>query len=165
MLNLKDFDYILWKDSEGRCFVKVKFTDEVTEVSEQVFKDLRNEEKRIYRELELKDKLYSENEEERAKASVMFPSSYFCEIETDENEGESFVLMDICKFEDEVIAKDLEERFANLLTDNQKEIFFCVMLGGEKIIDYAERKGIKQPSVIGTIKKIRKKIKKFYLGG
>ena len=33
MLNLKDFDYILWKDGEGRCFVKVKFTDEVTEVS------------------------------------------------------------------------------------------------------------------------------------
>ena len=162
MLNLKDFDYILWKDSEGRCFVKVKFTDEVTEVSEQVFKNLRNEEKRIYRELELRDKLYSEEEEERTKASVMFPSSYFSEIELEENESESFVLEDMCNFEDEVICKDLEEKFLMLLTKTQKEVFIDVLLGGETQRDFAERKGINKRAVNNRIEKIRKKAKNFF---
>ena len=151
MLNLKDFDYILWKDSEGRCFVKVKYTDEVTEVSEQVFKNLRNEEKRIYRELELRDKLYSEEEEERTKASVMFPSSYFSEIELEENESESFVLEDMCNFEDEVICKDLEEKFLMLLTKTQKEVFIDVLLGGETQRDFAERKGLNKRAVNNRI--------------
>lgn len=162
MLNLKDFDYILWKDSEGRCFVKVKYTDEVTEVSEQVFKNLRNEEKRIYRELELRDKLYSEDEEERTKASVMFPSSYFSEIELEENESESFVLEDMCNFEDEVICKDLEEKFLMLLTKTQKEVFIDVLLGGETQRDFAERKGLNKRAVNNRIEKIRKKAKKFF---
>ena len=162
MLNLKDFDYILWKDSEGRCFVKVKYTDEVTEVSEQVFKNLRNEEKRIYRELELRDKLYSEEEEERTKASVMFPSSYFSEIELEENESESFVLEDMCNFEDEVICKDLEEKFLMLLTKTQKEVFIDVLLGGETQRDFAERKGLNKRAVNNRIEKIRKKAKKFF---
>lgn len=162
MLNLKDFDYILWKDSEGRCFVKVKFTDEVSEVNEQVFKKLRNEEKRIYRELELKDKLYSEDEEERAKAAVMFPSSYFSEIEVDENEGESFVLEDTHNFEIELIAKDLENKFVELLTEIQKEVFFNVLIGGEKEYVYADRKGVTEAAIRNTIKQIRKKAKKFF---
>ena len=162
MLNLKDFDYILWKDSEGRCFVKVKFTDEVTEVSEQVFKNLRNEDKRSYRELELRDKLYSEEEEERTKASVMFPSSYFSEIELEENESESFVLEDMCNFEDEVICKDLEEKFLMLLTKTQKEVFIDVLLGGETQRDFAERKGINKRAVNNRIEKIRKKAKNFF---
>ena len=162
MLNLKEFDYILWKDGEGRCFVKVKFTDEVTEVSEQVFKDLRNEEKRIYRELELKDKLYSEKEEERTKASVMFPTSYLSEIEVDENESESFVLEDMCNFEDEVICKDLEEKFLMLLTKTQKEVFIDVLLGGETQRDFAERKGLNKRAVNNRIEKIRKKAKNFF---
>lgn len=162
MLNLKEFDYILWKDSEGRCFVKVKYTDEVTEVSEQVFKNLRNEEKRIYRELELRDKLYSEDEEERTKASVMFPSSYFSEIELEENESESFVLEDMCNFEDEVICKDLEEKFLMLLTKTQKEVFIDVLLGGETQRDFAERKGLNKRAVNNRIEKIRKKAKKFF---
>ena len=159
MLNLKEFDYILWKDGEGRCFVKVKFTDEVTEVSEQVFKDLRNEEKRIYRELELKDKLYSEDEEERAKASVMFPSSYFSEIELEENESESFVLEDTRNFEDEISAKVIEEKLILQLTDNQKEVFFDVLLGGETYRDFAQKKGIKFQSVADIVSGIRKKAK------
>lgn len=162
MLNLKEFDYILWKDSEGRCFVKVKYTDEVTEVSEQVFKKLRNEEKRIYRELELKDKLYSEDEEERAKAAVIFPSSYFSEIEVDENEGESFVLEDTHNFEIELIAKDLENKFVELLTEIQKEVFFNVLIGGEKEYVYADRKGVTEAAIRNTIKQIRKKAKKFF---
>ena len=162
MLNLKDFDYILWKDSEGRCFVKVKYTDEVTEVSEQVFKNLRNEEKRIYRELELRDKLYSEEEEERTKASVMFPSSYFSEIELEENESESFVLEDMCNFEDEVICKDLEEKFLMLLTKTQKEVFIDVLLGGETQSDFAERKGLNKRAVNNRIETIRKKAKNFF---
>ena len=162
MLNLKEFDYILWKDSEGRCFVKVKYTDEVTEVSEQVFKNLRNEEKRIYRELELRDKLYSEEEEERTKASVMFPSSYFSEIELEENESESFVLEDMCNFEDEVICKDLEEKFLMLLTKTQKEVFIDVLLGGETQRDFAERKGLNKRAVNNRIEKIRKKAKNFF---
>ena len=89
--------------------------------------------------MELKDKLYSEDEDERAKASVLFPSSYFSEIELDENEVESFVLEDTENFEIEIIAKDLENEFMKLLTEKQKEVFHCVMLIGEQFSYFARR--------------------------
>lgn len=161
MLYLKEFDYILWKDSEGRCFVKVKYTDEVTEVSEQVFKDLRNEEKRIYRELELKDKLYSEDEEKKSKSSVMFPISYDM-FDDEDNEDAPAWLKHKEDLEDMVIARDLENNFLKILTDDQKEVFLDVLIGGETQRKFAERKGINKRAVNNKIEKIRKKAKKFF---
>ena len=163
MLNLKDFDYILWKDSEGRCFVKVKYTDEVTEVSEQVFKDLRNEEKRIYREIILHESLKLENVDEaiKDKAKVKFPVSYDIMIGQDE-ESQSSWLVSQQDFEEELIASDLEGKFVDMLTEIQKEVFFHVLIGGEKECMYADRKGVTEAAIRNTIKQIRKKAKKFF---
>ena len=94
----------------------------------------------------------------------MFPVSYDMMIDEDE-ENQSSWLASNENLEELVIAEDLERNFVKLLNSNQKEIFFSIMLGGERICDYAKRKGIKEPSVIGTMKKIRKKLKNFYLGG
>lgn len=160
MLNLKEFNYILWKDSEGRCFVKVKDTDEVTEVSEQVFKDLRNEEKRIYRELELKDKLYSEDEEERNKSSVMYPISY--DMFDDDGDEDVPAWLEFKEdLEDIVISRDLENNFLKNLTEEQKEVFVDVLLGGETYRDFARRKGMTHQNVTYMVSCIRKKFKKF----
>lgn len=163
MLNLKEFDYILWKDSEGRCFVKVKFTDEVSEVNEQVFRTLRNEEKRLYREIELNESLKSEDADEtiKDKAKVMFPVSYDIMVENDE-ESQSSWLASQRNFEEELIASDLEEKFVGTLTEIQKEVFFNVLIGGEKEYVYADRKGVTEAAIRNTIKQIRKKAKKFF---
>lgn len=162
MINLKDFDYILFKDEQGRCFVKIKNTGEITEINEQLMKFLRSEEKRLYRELEAKSHINSDDSEKKAKASVLCPVFYFNAIDEDEYENESFVLADQHNFEDDLIAEDLEQRFISLLTESQKEIFYCIMLGGEKQSDYAKRKGIKPQSVSTSIEYIRKKAKKFF---
>lgn len=62
-------------------------------------------------------------------------------------------------FEDEIIAEDLERRFASLLTESQKEVFYCVMLGGEKQSEYAKRKGVTDRAIRKTIEMIQKKAK------
>lgn len=164
MLNLKDFDYILWKDSEGRCFVKVKFTDEVSEVNEQVFRTLRNEEKRLYREIELNESLKSEDADEtiKDKAKVMFPVSYDIMVENDEESQSSWLAFQR-NFEEELIASDLEEKFVDTLTEIQKEVFYCVLIDGETHRDFAERKGMTHQNVSYTVSCIRKKFKKFFV--
>ena len=51
----KDFDYDLWTTGENeakRYWVRIKATGEVTEVSHDVMKLLRKEDKRLYREYE-----------------------------------------------------------------------------------------------------------------
>ena len=45
----KEFDYDLWTTEEGKYMVRVKATGEVTEVSREVMKALRAEEKRMRR--------------------------------------------------------------------------------------------------------------------
>lgn len=164
MLNLKSFDYFLFKDEQGRCFVKIKSTDEIVEINEQVMRLLRSEEKKIYREAELKKYFNSDDIEKKAKASVLYPFYYQnddCESE-DENESESFVLQDHIDFEDELIARDLEKSFVSLLTDSQKEVFYDVMLGGETQRSFAKRKGLNKRAVNNRIELIRKKAKKFF---
>ena len=48
----KDFDYDLWTDGAGKCFARVKSTGETTEVSPEVMRLLRSEEKALRREYE-----------------------------------------------------------------------------------------------------------------
>ena len=154
MINLKDFDYILFKDEQGRCCVKIKSSGETVEVNEQIMKILRAEEKKLYREFETMSHFNSDDPGKKTKSSILCPAFYLNAIDEDVNESESFVLADPHNFEDEIIAEDLERRFASLLTESQKEVFYCVMLGGEKQSEYAKRKGVTDRAIRRTIEMI-----------
>jgi len=160
MYKIKDFDYDLWKSADGKCFVRVRNTGEVCEVSSETLKLLRCEEKRIYRESELKKLLDSECVTDKTKASIMYPLSF--EISDDENNEDSSWLQSYENLEEEYTAKDLEERFMKLLTDYQKEVFVCVMKNGEKLNEFAKRNNTTYQNVQCVIAAIRKKAKKFF---
>jgi len=55
MKSLKEFDYDIWTKEENgnkRCFARIKSTGEITEISIEVMRLLRNEEKKLRREIE-----------------------------------------------------------------------------------------------------------------
>lgn len=160
MYKNKDFDYDLWKDADGKCFARVRSTGEVCEISNDTMRLLRCEEKRIYRELYLKKLLDSENINDKTKASIMYPLSF--ETDNDENNDDSSWLQSNENLEEEQTAKDLEERFMDLLTDYQKEVFVCVMKNGESQENFAARHNITSRGVRRIIEKIQKKAKKFF---
>lgn len=160
MYKIKDFDYDLWKDTDGKCYARVRSTGEVCEISNDTMKLLRCEEKRIYRELDLRKSLDSENINDKTKASIMYPLSF--ETADDENNDDSPWLQSDENLEEEQTAKDLEERFIDLLTDYQKEVFLFVLKNGESQIDFAKRKGTTYQNVQSIVSAIRKKAKKFF---
>lgn len=71
MYKAKDFDYDLWTSPDGKCFVRVRSTGEVSEISEETMKFLRAEEKRLFREQELKKNLNSDDLRIKTKASML----------------------------------------------------------------------------------------------
>lgn len=160
MYKIKDFDYELWKDADGKCFARVRSTGEVYEISNDTMRLLRCEEKRIYREFDLKKSLDSDNINEKTKASIMHPLSFA--TADDENNDDSSWLQSDENLEEEQAAKDLEERFMDLLTDYQKEVFLFVLKNGESQIDFAKRKGVTSQSVRNVIRKIQEKAKNFF---
>lgn len=149
MYKIKDFDYDLWKDADGKCYARVRNTGEVCEINGDTMKLLRREEKRIYRELDLKKSLDSDNINDKTKASIMFPLSF--EATDYENNDDSSWLQSNESLEEEQDAKDLEERFMKLLTGYQKEVFLFVLKNGESQIDFAKRKGVTSQSVRNVI--------------
>lgn len=155
-----DFEYDLWKTSDGKCFARVKSTGEVCEISSDTMKLLRCEEKRIYRELALKKSLESKNVDEKTKASIRYPLSF--DVCDDESEELSAWIGSDENLENEQIAKDLENRVMNLLTDHQREVFICVMKNGEKLSEFASRNGTTYQNVQSTVSAIRKKVKKLF---
>lgn len=160
MYKIKDFDYDLWKDADGKCYARVRNTGEVCEINGDTMKLLRREEKRIYRELDLKKSLDSDNINDKTKASIMYPLSF--KAADDENNDDSSWLQSNESLEEEQAAKDLEERFMKLLTGYQKEVFLFVLKNGESQIDFAKRKGVTSQSVRNVIRKIQEKAKKFF---
>ncbi len=160
MYKNKDFDYDLWKGADGKCYARVRSTGEVCEISDDTMKLLRCEEKRMYRELDLRKSLDSDNINEKTKASIMYPLSF--ETANDENNDDSSWLQSNESLEEEQAAKDLEERFMKLLTGYQKEVFLFVLKYGESQSSFAERYGIKKQSVNEAVTAIRKKAKNFF---
>ena len=160
MYKNKEFDYDLWTSADGRRFARVRITGEVCEINNETMRILRCEEKRIYREQELKKSLNSENVVEKTKASIMYPLSF--EISDDENDEDSSWLQSNEAFEEKLMAQDLENKFLELLTDYQKEVFLFVLKNGESQSSFADRFGIKKQSVNEAVTAIRKKAKKFF---
>lgn len=160
MYKAKDFDYDLWTSPDGKCFVRVRSTGEVSEISEETMKFLRAEEKRLFREQELKKNLNSDDLRIKTKASICFPLSF--DIYSDDENEDSVWLKSNENIEEDQAAKDTEQQFLHTLTDYQREVFICVMKNGESQMSFAARHNITDRAVRRVIEKIQKKAKNFF---
>ncbi len=160
MYKNKEFDYDLFTMEGGRKYARIRNTGEVVEIDDELMKCLRAEEKKIYREHELRKLVDSINDSERIKATIFYPLSF--EMYDEDEDEEPAWLIDDNNFEEDLIAKDLENKFLNMLTEHQREVFICIMKDKESQVDFANRHGITTRSLRYTIKTIRKKAKKFF---
>ena len=148
MYKTKEFDYDLWTTTDGgirHCWVRVKATGEVSEVSPEVMKFLRAEEKRVYREIKAAQKRGS---------SLSLDDSH--------DEGKESWFSDHGFGTSEMEKALVEEAFCQLLTPIQLSVFRECLLGQIPLSEYARKNGITKQSVSDVIEGIRKKAKKFF---
>ena len=156
----KDFDYDLWTTKDGKNMVRVKATGEVTEVSREIMKLLRAEEKRHRREMEGVP-IYGCKTEKATLLSLDF-------ISLDNNgEGcdgiEPWWLIDHSDNPEEILLKkSLEEEFLKTLTTPQCDIYFKCLYGGQTIEDYADSRKINYKTAWESREKVRTKFKKIF---
>ena len=124
-----------------------KRTGDVCEVSHEVMKFLRREEKRMRRELE---------QSACGNGNLLSLDSVPCQGE------ESVWLKDNRKYEDDVLTEMNDEAFCALLTGKQLEVFSACIQGGMTPTEYSRFKVISRQSVNDTITQIRKKAKKHF---
>ena len=148
MYKSKEFDYDLWTTTENgtkHYWARVKATGEVTEVSHEVMKFLRAEEKRVYREIEASQNrgstlsLDAPHDEEKESWFEDYGSGV-SEMETELN----------------------KEDFRKLLTGRQREIFDYCLIGGNSVRKFAREKGLDHTTVMEAVEVIREKAKKFF---
>lgn len=139
----KEFDYDLWTTESGECFVRVKATGETTEVSVEVMRTLRAEEKAI----------------RRAQRS-MEADSLCLEENADGISGEWDT--DCTDYAEIAETKVLDEQIQRLLTEKQLDIYLNCMKGGISYKDYANRKNVSYQSVQQAVVLIRKKASKIF---
>ena len=146
MYKSKEFDYDLWTTDENgvkRYWAKVRSTGEVSEISSDVIKYLRSEEKRLYREYEI---------------SKEFGSILSLDVPVNDDK-ESW-------FEDhgagmsEMETSIMEEEFRKTLTPLQLEVYEICILGDCEINEYSKRKNMDRKKIESTVKSIRRKFKK-----
>lgn len=151
MKPLKEYDYDLWtsvKNGEKKCWVRVKRTGEVSEVSQEVLRFLRTEEKKIRRENE---KLQDQQ------------GNLYLNLGYSDETGVNW-LVDPRDFVSEVVSISLIEELERNLSDRQMDIFRCCLIDGMGLRDYARFNHISFGTVASGINAIRKKFKKIYFG-
>lgn len=148
MFKLKEFDYDLWTTQEGgtkHYWARVKATGEVAEISVEIMRCLRAEEKRIYREIEASRK-------RGAMLSLEF-------LYDEEKDG---WLSDCGIGASEMENTLTEEALRRLLTPAQLSVFNECLIGGKSQSAYAAEHGVTKQSVFDTITLIRKKAKNYF---
>ena len=140
----KEFDYFLWteKGDTTRYYVKLKSTGETTEVSREVMRCLRNEERRMRREI---------------KSAAENPVMQIDQV------SESTVTND--SFETEIMLGIIESDMLKTLTDRQRHIYNACVRNGIPMSEFAAENGVSKQSIQHGMKLIRKKMKKLYGGG
>lgn len=145
----KEYDYDLWTSVENgrkKCWVRVKRTGEVCEVSKEVLRYLRSEEKSIRRTR----KMLQDRE-----------GDLHLDFFSDDEFGECW-LVDPKDCVDKVIAHLLDEEFKRILSARQMDVYYRCMVKGMGVREYARKHHLNYKSVISTMTAIRKKFYKFY---
>lgn len=148
MYKNKEFDYDLWTtetDGEKKYWVRVRNTNEVVEVNIETMRFLRNQEKRLYRDI-------SDSNDTILSLDVL--------NEKDERTEEW--LIDKYCFEDDILFEIIEEEFLKILTKHQREIFFNVIKNDESRACFARKNDVCFRTITRHIEMIRKKYKKFF---
>ena len=151
MYKSKEFDYDLWTTQEGgikRYWARVKATGEVAEISIEIMRCLRTEEKRLYREIEVSQK----------RGSTL-------SLEFLYDEEKAGWLSDYGVGASEMENTLTEEAFRQLLTPAQLSVFDECLIEGKSQTAYAAIHSISIPVVNKHIHAIRKKAKKFFGNG
>lgn len=167
MYKNKEFEYDLWTDKEGRHYARIKSSGEICEIDKDTMRFLRREEKRLQREKELKRLLTTDREEdddlkdERRRAAVFFPLS-LSDNQGEDERRESSWLECVGNVEETVITQVMVQTLFDHLSPQQKEVFICVIKGGETQQAFADRNGTSSRAVRNTIERIRKKAKKLF---
>lgn len=159
------YDYDLWKDENGRCFVRVKETAEVTEVSEDVMRLLRREEKRMRRASTPFDEQKEDSFLYRCFYAVNHPLSLNVSpegmSEDDDSYGEEWY-PSCADTEREAFDSLLQAEMAQQLAPRQEDVFRKCLLEEEGVYEYAHSEGISFQSAYYTLQKAKEKLKKFY---
>lgn len=153
-----DFEYDLWTTEEGKCMVRIKETGQECEVSRELLKYLRAEEKQLRRSLPKSDSSESANgkDDERSILSL--------DCISEENDGKMLPdwLKDNSDIEGEVIAKLLEQELQDSLTRAQLELYRDCIKNGISIREYSKLSGKAYSSIRDAVELIRKKYKKIF---
>ena len=148
MYKSKEFDYDLWTTTENgtkHYWARVKATGEVTEVSHEVMKFLRAEEKKLFREI---------------KAIQKYGSTLSLDVPKGEDK-ESW-------FEDhgvginEIETTISEKEFRASLTTDQLLVYEECLLGGKTEIQFAKEHDVSFQAVSQMITRIRNHAKKYF---
>ena len=151
-----EFDYDLWTTEDGKCMVRIKEIGETCEVSRDIMRLLRSEEKKLRRAQagipvsgcpeETRASLLSLDYVSMADAEEMSPAW----LEAPSN------------LEEDVVTLILDEEFRKTLTPTQLDIYVACILNGISYKDYADKKGVAYQSIQKTIILIRKKAQNFF---
>ncbi len=162
MYKNKEFEYDLWKTDNGHYYARVKATGEASEVSRDIFRYLRCQEKETYRKQELRkanDAKATVDESMRKKAAVENPLSL---DPMNEDVGESAWGSTEFDFTDIVCLGMLLAEFEQTLSEKQLEVYTCVLKNRETLQAFADRKGVTKRSVCYVLKKIHEKAELFF---
>lgn len=177
------FPYYLWTTSDGKCWVRIIDTNEVTEVSREVMRELRKEEKRMRRlqetiaQRQRQDDTFTDTEECMDDSSIIENEQQGdSETGVDTNWYEihhalplygewkglevSSWSMDPYDIEEEAAMRDLEQRLIESLSPRQKDCYICCVIKGEGKFEYAKRNGITAQRVNTIFSQIKQKLKK-----
>ncbi len=145
-MKIREFEYDLWTtndDGTKKYWVRIRLTGEVSEISHELIKVLRGEEKRLYRQIEVGN----------TELSLDTP----CDEERESWYGDHFQ-------GGQCMALDLEEKeFRTYLTTKQLDVNMKCIRGGSSAVTYAKEHGITKQSVFDIVTAIRKKAKKYFI--
>ena len=155
----KDFDYDLWTSTDGRYFIRIKSTGETCEINHETMRLLRNEEKKLRRELQGITISVPSGKE---KVSIPIIMLSLDSATTDANVQSSW-LEDPTDYEEVAITGMMEQEFSKLLTAKQRDVFIKCLIGGMSLTEYANENGTSVVATHHIIGYIRKKAKIFLL--
>ena len=151
-----EFDYDLWTTEDGKCMVRIKETGETCEVSRDIMRLLRSEEKKL-RRAQAGVPVSGCSEEIRAS---LLSLDYVSMVDA---EGMSPAWLEApSNLEEDVVTLILDEEFRKTLTPTQLDIYVSCILNGISYKDYADQKGVAYQSIQKAILLIRKKAQKFF---
>lgn len=155
---VKEFDYDLWTTDDGRCWARVRATGEVTQISKEVMRILRREEKSIFRLMLEPDE--SSGNGAKQTHSILHPLSLEAKESDLDIQEESAWLTSSNSLEESVIASETERLLIKSLTKRQKDCYMCCIVMGEPKTEYAKRNGISARRVTEIFEQIQQKFKK-----